>query len=121
MAKQRNSLGLLVLPVLFDGTWEEYKEATGIDLDKIVKVINTGTDDNPRYAIFFKEDFRKLIALSFPASTIMPCVSFPTKVQVTYNASLSSASTSLRCYDDDENGGYSLTITADRTIFGGEL
>ena len=60
MAKQRNSLGVLVLPTPHGTmTWEQYKEAYGIDLNEI---FDWSEDVG---SIFIKSSFSKFIALDW--------------------------------------------------------
>lgn len=62
MAKQRNSLGVLVLPTRTDAntmTWAQYKEKYGIDLNEIFG----WTEDVG--SVFIKPSFSKFIALDW--------------------------------------------------------
>jgi hypothetical protein len=62
MAKQRNSLGVIVLPVPYNETitWEEYKKRYGIDLDEIFDSTIIGDG----YTVRVKDSVTKLILLS---------------------------------------------------------
>ena len=69
MAKQRNSLGVLVLPVPDNEsfTWDEYRDLYGIDLTKLFEIVL----DESGYGVYYKGS-RKLIALSTPESLTRP-------------------------------------------------
>lgn len=69
MAKQRNSLGVIVLPIPYERlTVEEYKSHYGIDLNEIFAIRNNSTH--------FKKGFSKLIAIDtsefFPDGDVIP-------------------------------------------------
>ena len=120
MSKIRNSLGVLVLPVPDDEySWEEYKEKYGIDLEKIFFVHLDGSD----YYVEIKKDFRKLIALSYQGSYDLPVppVSAPTNYYQSGSETISNSVLGLNVLHGDGDGGYALTVIANKTIRGGEI
>lgn len=125
MAKQRNSLGILTLVGTDEEliSFDDYKKLTGIDLDKIVKVMNVGDTDNPVYAVAFKSEFRKIIALirNEGIYSVLPPVSFPNKIVYQEDAELDKANIRLCVYDSEASTGYYFTIFANKTVQGGNL
>lgn len=125
MAKQRNSLGFLVLPTTGEVTitWEQYKERTGIDLDKLFKIENIGSDDSPMYKISVRETCRKIIAISCgdTESAGLPPVMIPNLIVFFNTESVSGALIDFQCSDRDVDAGYHLRVNADKTIWGGQL
>ena len=119
MAKQRNSLGLLVLPHPgrdYDGnpmTWAEYKALTGIDLEELV-TIRLVSDD--RYEVNWKPNITKIIALSIYISTMgVPPVILPKFSQVR-DEDDESACLVLAGNNADGYGGMTFSIYANKTI-----
>lgn len=130
MAKQRNSLGLLVFPTTDNETisWDEYKKRTGIDLDEFLKIEDLGTPDSPLYQISVRETCRKIIAISCETlvgtySSVIPPVMIPNQIIVTTSESPSPSMAKLifQCTDRDSNVGYYLNIAGDKTLSGGEI
>ena len=127
MAKQRNSLGFLVLPVPHGGSsisWAEYKEKTGIDLEKIFEVVDiSGDPDDPLYEVAFKTSCSKIIVLSFDkySTQEVPSVSAPMSIGINQNADKTQAYTVLSVIYGDQDGGYNFRINADKTVMGGDI
>ena len=127
MAKQRNSLGICVLPVLHGGSpisWDEYKERYGVDLEKIFEVVDiSGDPDDPMYEVAFKTSFSKIIVLSFDkySTQEVPSVSAPTTFGINQNADKTQAYTVLSVIYGDMDGGYNFRINADKTVTGGGI
>ena len=117
MAKQRNSLGIVVLKS-FGSTdpisWDEYKKRYGIDLDSI---FTYATDDE---SCAFRGDFTKLLAIDLSGIIYhlygkfrhypVPIVSFAFSTGSTGDAHETMVIT-------DSNGSYSFNIdTLNKTI-----
>lgn len=117
MAKQRNSLGICVLPVPKDEkiTWEQYKERFGIDLEKIFLVRLDGD-----YYVEIRKDFRKLIVLSYEDvyDTAVPPVSTPTQYYQSGSETQSNSVLSLSVMYSNGDGGYNFSVFADKKISG---
>lgn len=131
MAKQRNSLGIVVL------TWaqgdskmsfEAYKEKYGVNLDDIftISIVDNSDPDNPLYGVGIKNDYSKIIALKNQSSYGDPAVSFPPICFPTFrslqaNADKGEAYLELALTNSDYDFGFHVIIYADRTIVGGEI
>lgn len=127
MAKQRNSLGICVLPAINSErlSWEEYKERTGVDLEKIFYAINnSGDPDNPEYTVLFKTSFSKLIVVNFVSEyseLAIPRLSFPNKIDQVSTADKTTSRVILGVQYGDGDGGFNLVVYADKTIMGAEI
>lgn len=121
MAKQRNSLGICVLTLPNEETltWEQYKEKFGIDLEKIFTIY----EDTGTYYVQIRKDFRKMIVLSYfgPYDTTVPPVSTPTQYYQNGSSTLAESILGLNVLYGDGDGGYVLTIFANKTISGGTV
>ena len=117
MAKQRNPLGICVLPTPGDKiTWEEYKTRYGIDLEKIFM------DSGDGYLVF-RQSFTKIIAISNGTGhkqNVVPALGFPNRIEV-YEESDDSPSQTQLFYINNNGEGLSLVIYGDKHIEGGEI
>lgn len=126
MAKQRNSLGIQVLPVPSNETltWEQYKERYGIDLEKIFEVVDQTSDpDNPSYGVYFKTSFSKIIVLSYPqyAFKEVPSVAIPSFDNTTAAIKASASAIMSVTYGADFDGGHQILVFGNKTIHGGDI
>ena len=124
MAKQRNSLGMIVLPVPYGTmTWDEYKQKYGIDLEKFFKVEKVG--DTTDYRVLFRSGNTKLIILSATdelegTGIGAPRIAIPNGFDMAVT-SIDSASLALYVRDDAEVYGYIFAIKANKTVNGGSI
>lgn len=124
MAKQRNSLGVLVLPIPQedDISFEEYKNQFGIDLDKIFECYK---DDDNIHQVYIRQEVTKLILVSRPyirgSQPGIPTVATP-KYQRYLNDDEDSYQIDLIISDDNGDEGYVLTVIAkNKRVQGGSL
>ena len=113
MAKQRNSLGVVVLPS-FEETisWEEYKKRTGIDLDSIFIIYEDSIWFRPRFGKMVVIDSSNLPYVSAPVPTLAH-PNFFSRVAIDDVQELR-----LAVMNNDEIGYY-IALATDRTIGGG--
>ena len=118
MAKQRNSLGICVLPIPNGSmTWDEYKETYKIDLSKIFYNDESDvTRCNP--------SFSKLIAVSVDPRIVtndfFPYLSFPTSYG-SFAESDDSTSIVFMVFDNNDQSGVTFKINAyGKTVVGAE-
>lgn len=123
MAKQRNSLGVLVLPVPTNEkiSWDEYKDLYGIDLNTLFVV----SFDSDLYEVYFNPACSKLILLSAGGSALnytegMMRVSVP-NAKPTFNSASTAGSAYLALHvsDSASDRGYSIMLYGDKTVSGG--
>ena len=113
MAKQRNSLGIVVLRGTNNETisWEDYKKLTGIDLEKIFFINDDGY-------ISFKRDMSKIILLSQEGDNTdtvsVPVICLPTTISTALGGD-----TVLRCENVNDGTGFQIYIYPNKTINGG--
>lgn len=126
MAKEKNSLGLCVLPFPEPMTnnvaisWEYYKKLTGIDLSDIFVSLKDGGD----YGVKFNKSFTKLLAIREPEEfksqlMALPAVTYvvPGNIHIYFDADIDSGYMQISVLDDpDDQRGYYVLIGANKTI-----
>ena len=129
MAKNKNALGICVLPLPMEDsepvTWERYKELTGIDLNDLFGVSLDLDSDPNEYYIRFKKGFSKIIALSSPYrseeyvnDSVIPQIIpiLPSMITTETNENADQARFVISVCEGNSAYGFYIHITADKNI-----